>query len=64
MKKKKEAEDNLNSFFEVAKKTGIKQKIQSLSEECNDSNEDCSLDIITVYAMPDGTKKVERNHTW
>ena len=64
MKKKKEAEDNLNSLFEVAKKTGIKQKIQSWSEDCNDPNEDCSLDIITVYAMPDGTKKVERNHTW
>jgi len=62
--KKVDNENKEKAIFETAKQTGEKQVIESYSVECSDSNEECDLDIITVYAMPDGTKKTVRNHTW
>ena len=50
--------------FLEAKETEKKVKLESWMEECNDHNEDCSLDSVTTYAMPNGTVKTERNHTW
>ena len=50
--------------FLEAKETGKKVKLESWMEDCNDRNEDCSLDNVITYAMPDGTVKTERNHTW
>jgi len=50
--------------FLEAKETGNKVKLESWMEECNDHNEDCSLDNVITYAMPDGTVKTERHHTW
>lgn len=58
-KQKKEAE-----IFAKAKKTGEKQILESYSVECNDPEESCDVDIITVYAMPDGTTKRTQKHTW
>jgi hypothetical protein len=62
--KKAEKVDKEKVIFETAKKTGEKQVIESYSVECNDPHEECDIDIITTYAMPDGTKKTVRNHTW
>lgn len=50
--------------FLESKETGKKVKLESWTEECNDHKEDCSLDNIITYAMPDGSVKTERNHTW
>jgi hypothetical protein len=50
--------------FEAAKTTGERQVLRSYIADCNDPKEECSTDIVTVYAMPDGTTKTVRNHTW
>jgi len=52
------------AIFEAAAKTGIKQLLRQWSEECNDPREDCSMDMVYEYAMPDGTTRRERIHTW
>ena len=53
-----------NELKELAKTTGTKQLLSSHAEECNNKNEDCSLDWIYEYAMPDGILKTERTHTY
>lgn len=62
--KKADAEDKKNSIFEKAKQTGEKQIIETYSVECPDDDEECDVDIVTVYAMPDGTTHKTQNHTW
>ena len=47
-----------------AMQTGEKQLIKKWFEPCNDENEECNLDMVYLYAMPDGTKKTVRQHTW
>jgi hypothetical protein len=47
-----------------AKKTGQRVEIHSWLEDCNDPLEECSSDVVTEYAMPDGTIKIVRQHTW
>lgn len=54
----------LAAIFETAKTTGKEQLISKYSTDCNDKNEQCDLDMVYVYAMPDGTEKSERTHTW
>jgi hypothetical protein len=65
-KKKKAAEKRAEreKLFEEAKAKGMPVKLYSYSIECQDQNEDCDLDIVTVYAMPDGKIKEEVSHTW
>ncbi|MEF8880031.1 MAG: hypothetical protein V5A64_06550 [Candidatus Thermoplasmatota archaeon] len=62
--KEEEKEEKERRLFEIAKKTGEKQKIESFPVPCRDSREECNLDIVTSYAMPDGKRKEEINHTW
>jgi hypothetical protein len=50
--------------FDQAKETGKRVEIKHYSTECNDPSEECSLDIITEYAMPDGSVETERIHTY
>lgn len=50
--------------FNQAKETGIKVELSHWLEECNNPEEECSTDIVTRYAMPDGTVETVRNHTW
>jgi hypothetical protein len=56
--------DRVDAIFAVAKETGKKQYINHYMADCNDPREECSTDVVTVYAMPDGTTKTERQHTW
>ena len=69
-KRDKEAEKEaqkkaeLNAKFEEAKRTGKPVEIFITTTECNDPKIECSLDIITIWAMPDGTQKEERIHTY
>lgn len=49
--------------FEEAKRTGKPVLLCSWPEECNDDKE-CDVDIVETFAMPDGTTKTERTHTY
>ena len=60
--KKKQAE--IAAKFDEAQKTGEPVLLRKWTEDCNDPKEECSVDIVYEYAMPDGTTKVERHHTW
>ena len=51
-------------IFEIAKETGEKQYLYSYSVDCTDRHEECNTDIVTVWAMPDGTRKQTQVHTW
>jgi hypothetical protein len=57
------AEERLAKFDE-AKRTGKRVELRSWMDDCNDPREQCSLDHVTEYAMPDGTTKIVRQHTW
>jgi hypothetical protein len=50
--------------FSEAARTGKPVVLDSYSDECNDPREECDLDHVTVYAMPDGSTKESRSHTW
>lgn len=50
--------------FEEAKRTGNPVAIRQWSEECDGSTDECDIDNITIYAMPDGTTKKTRSHSW
>jgi hypothetical protein len=60
----KNEEEKEKQIFEKAKKTGEKQVLSMYSDECNDENEACDIDNIVTYAMPDGSTKTVRYHTW
>ncbi len=62
--KKNEKETAKAAIFAKAKEIGEKQILNQWSEECNDKEESCDIDNIIEYAMPDGTIKTERHHTW
>jgi len=61
---KKETDEKRKACFEKARRTGKRVKLYSYSDDCNNNDEDCDLDIITVYAMPDGSTEEERSHTY
>ena len=63
----KEAEEKKaakQAKFEEAKTTGEAVELDRYLMPCNDPREECSTDIVIIYAMPDGTTKTVRNHTW
>jgi hypothetical protein len=62
--KKSEAQTKEDAIFQKAKETGVKQLLERYSIECSDPHEECDIDIVTVYAMPDGTTKRTQTHTW
>lgn len=51
-------------LLEKAKETGEAQLISQIDVDCNDPKLECSTDIISYYAMPDGTTKETRIHTY
>lgn len=56
--------EKFKEFIEKAKEENRPQIIKKWSEDCNDPNEECSLDFITLTAYPDGSIKANRQHTW
>jgi hypothetical protein len=58
------ADQKRQAKFDEARKTGRPVLLQKWTEPCNDPREECSLDTVQQYAMPDGSVKTERNHTW
>lgn len=63
-RKQAEAAAARKEIFDTAHRTGHKQVLDSYTDECNDPREECSVDNVTVYAMPDGSTKTVRSHTW
>ena len=47
-----------------ARETGERVEIRHYATECHDAQEECSLDIATEWAMPDGTIETTYQHTW
>lgn len=62
--RKAKAEEERRKKFEEAKRTGKPVMLYSYTEPCNDPREDCDIDTIIVYAMPDGTIEEKRYHNW
>ena len=66
-KRKEESEQKEKQKYEEAEKeareTGENVKVNSCTVPCNDSNEECNTDIITVYMTPSGKTEEVRNHT-
>lgn len=58
------ADQERKAKFERARETGRPVLLAQWTEPCNDPREECSLDIVQQYVMPDGSVKTERNHTW
>ena len=56
--------ERIARIFAEAKSTGKEKVLESYSDECNDPREECDIDAVTVYAMPDGSRKIVRDHTW
>ena len=54
----------IDAIFAKAKETGEKQELYRYSDDCDDEDESCDIDIVTEYAMPDGTVEIIRTHTW
>jgi hypothetical protein len=61
---KQKEQERIDSLFARAKETGKEQLISQWSEGCNNPKEECNLDIVCKWAMPDGTIKITRDHTW
>jgi len=61
---KKTESKRVAGVFEKAEETGEKQVLHTFNTECTDHHEKCNMDIITVWAMPDGTKTETKVHTW
>lgn len=50
--------------FAEAAQTGEKVRIRSYALPCSDPTEECEIDVITVWALPDGRIEETRQHTW
>lgn len=63
---KKEISININYKKEIAeaKEKGEAIKIDVGMVECNDPNEECNWDYLTIEVYPDGNIKEHRQHTW
>jgi len=64
VEQEQEYNEKVEYLIENARRTGEKQLISQGTVPCNDPREECSTDIIAYWAMPDGTTKETRNHTW
>lgn len=63
-KKQAEKEAEEQKKFQEAKETGKPVELHRFVTDCNDPSQECSTDIVIVYAMPDGTTTEERIHTY
>ena len=50
--------------FAEAKRTNHPVVIKQWSEGCDHSVEECDIDNLTQYAMPDGSTKTTRSHSY
>lgn len=62
-KKAQEAAE-LQAKFDEAKATGQRVLIKTWCQGCCDPKEECSMDVHSEYAMPDGSTSHTWTHTW
>jgi hypothetical protein len=62
--KKRAVKKEREMIFEEAKRLNQPVLFYKYTDDCNDPDEDCELDIVYVYAMPDGSESEKRVHTW
>jgi hypothetical protein len=63
-KLKKKKEKKLEEAKKKAKESGEKVKLYSYPIECTDPNEECNVDIVTVYVTPSGETDMSICHTF
>lgn len=61
---RRKEKEKIENLLEIARKTGRKQLICQWTEGCNDPNEECVVDVVSEWAMPDGSIQRTRTHTW
>jgi hypothetical protein len=59
-----ERESIRRAKFEEAARTGKPVELRRWTDQCDDPREECDIDSVIEYAMPDGSTKIERHHTW
>lgn len=62
--KQRRENEKIAKKFKSAKETGHPVELYRMTDACDNPNEECDLDIIVTYAMPDGTRETKRSHTW
>ena len=62
--RRKASGDKRAAAFITAKSTGKPVVLRQWSEDCDHSDEECDVDNLTEYAMPDGTTKINRSHSY
>lgn len=62
--KKAAKEAKESAAFEKAKESGEPQELESYCVDCEDPEEECGVDVVKIYAMPDGTKTRKQYHTY
>jgi hypothetical protein len=62
--KKTEALAKIAAAYAEAKATGKPAVLATWMEDCDGSVPDCSTDAVTKWAMPNGTTKITRIHTF
>ena len=50
--------------FAEARRTGQPVVLKRWSEECDGSTEECDVDSVTLYALPDGSTEKTRSHSY
>lgn len=60
----KNEQERIEKIFATAKETGKNQVITKWTEECNDPDEECNVDIMYKYAKPDGSTYIQRVHSY
>ena len=50
--------------FSEARRSNNPVVLNQWSEECDGSEEECDIDTVTKYAMPDGSIKTSRSHSY
>lgn len=62
--KKAQQEAELQAKFAEAKSSGKPVQIRRFAIACCDPLEECDVDIVIEYALPDGSIRREQHHTW
>lgn len=62
--REKKENERIADIKALASQTGEKQELHKKLVECNQKDIECSTDIITIWAMPDGSTKTTRTHTY
>ena len=61
---KRAKQAKVDAALAEARRTGKPVSLVTWMEECDGSARDCSMDAVSKWAMPDGTTKVTRTHTY